>query len=244
MALNHHAYLISSGNSDLAKKEVEKLLNSLAISHNSHLNPDLINLQPTKRTETIGINEIKELIEKLSLKPYQSSVNVAIIWQAEKLTIEAQNALLKTLEEPSSSSVIILVTTNYQQLLPTIISRCQVRFLTNQDIKENLEFEQVLKLINSSLPEKFTIAEENANRAADFLKTQTFIWRKLLLIKLKTEKGNNPELNLIAQKLTLKEIAQFLKEIQSSVEMIEANINPRFALEILLLKAPHKDKML
>ncbi len=74
---------------------------------------------------TITIGEVRQLRKGLALAPHSSPWKVAVISPAEKMTIEAQNALLKILEEPPSRSVIILVAEDEDRLLPTIISRCQ-----------------------------------------------------------------------------------------------------------------------
>ena len=73
----------------------------------------------------IKIEQIRELIYKLSLKPYSSKYKVAVIDEAEELTLEAANALLKALEEPKSYTVIILITANPEKLPQTILSRVQ-----------------------------------------------------------------------------------------------------------------------
>lgn len=96
-------------------------------------NPDLIILSPrleekdgVKKTLEIGIKETRELQRQLSLFPYSAIRKIAIIEEAAALSHEAANALLKTLEEPSDHSLIILVSANWQAILPTIISRCQM----------------------------------------------------------------------------------------------------------------------
>tara|TARA_B100000959_G_scaffold287561_1_gene374069 strand:- start:27535 stop:28551 length:1017 start_codon:yes stop_codon:yes gene_type:complete len=95
--------------------------------------PDLHIVAPeTGKNQTlkqIGVDTTRDLINKLSFKPYVSSRTVAIIKEAEKMTAGAANAFLKTLEEPPGDSVVMLVSENYNALLPTIISRCQtIRF--------------------------------------------------------------------------------------------------------------------
>ncbi|HZJ77123.1 MAG TPA: DNA polymerase III subunit delta' [Oscillospiraceae bacterium] len=74
----------------------------------------------------IKIDTIRELIGEMQLKPYEGRCKVCIICDADKMNIEAQNALLKTLEEPPSYAVLILLTAKSESLLPTIVSRCQV----------------------------------------------------------------------------------------------------------------------
>ncbi|OGD10394.1 hypothetical protein A2397_03925 [Candidatus Amesbacteria bacterium RIFOXYB1_FULL_44_23] len=87
------------------------------------LSPDVYHLMPEK---SIGIEEVRSLQAFLIRKPLQLPENIAIIHQAEKLTLPAQHALLKTLEEPPGNSRIYLVTSFPDQLLETIISRCQL----------------------------------------------------------------------------------------------------------------------
>lgn len=74
----------------------------------------------------IGIDEVRELQQALSYEPYMAQFKVALIEDAEKMTTQAANALLKFLEEPVGDAVIILTTNNLSGILPTIVSRCQV----------------------------------------------------------------------------------------------------------------------
>jgi DNA polymerase-3 subunit delta' len=76
--------------------------------------------------ESIGIAEIRLAQSFLNNKPLKNKQNVVIIHAAQKLTLPAQQALLKTLEEPPGNSLIYLVTDNPESLLPTILSRVQV----------------------------------------------------------------------------------------------------------------------
>ncbi len=73
----------------------------------------------------IKIEKIRLLIQEMSLKPFEGRCKVFIILDAQNLTEEAANCLLKTLEEPPIRSLIILTTSKIKKLLPTIISRCQ-----------------------------------------------------------------------------------------------------------------------
>lgn len=95
--------------------------------------PDVFLLEPTKKASSrdvsISIDEIRDLQKKLGFTPYEGRYKVAVIDGVEKMNLQACNAFLKTLEEPPASTVLILVTANPYQMLPTIISRCQgVRF--------------------------------------------------------------------------------------------------------------------
>ena len=73
----------------------------------------------------IRIDDIREMQERAKCKPLEARRRVFIIDDADKMNVYAANALLKMLEEPSESNVLILITTRFYSLLPTIISRCQ-----------------------------------------------------------------------------------------------------------------------
>ncbi len=86
--------------------------------------PDIIYVTHEK-PNSIGIEDIREqLISDVAIKPYTGPYKIYIVDEAEKLTVQAQNALLKTIEEPPSYAVILLLVNNGGSLLPTIASRC------------------------------------------------------------------------------------------------------------------------
>jgi DNA polymerase-3 subunit delta' len=95
------------------------------IESNSH--PDIIRIQPAGAF--IKIDQIRSLCQTLAMKPYEASVRVVIISAAQAMNPAAGNALLKMLEEPPASTVLILLAAHISDLLPTIVSRCQqIRF--------------------------------------------------------------------------------------------------------------------
>lgn len=86
--------------------------------------PDIIMVSHEK-PNTISIDEIRDqVVNDVSIKPYFSHYKIYIIADAELMTTQAQNALLKTIEEPPEYAVIMLLTSNADGLLPTIRSRC------------------------------------------------------------------------------------------------------------------------
>lgn len=86
--------------------------------------PDLIYVTHEKPA-SIGVDDIREQInDTILIRPYSSYYKIYIVDEAEKMTVQAQNALLKTIEEPPSYAVILLLTTNQDVFLPTILSRC------------------------------------------------------------------------------------------------------------------------
>ena len=88
--------------------------------------PDIIRVTHEK-PGSIGVDDIRAQINgDIAIKPYSSPRKIYIVNEAEKMTVQAQNALLKTLEEPPAYAVILLLTTNVNAFLPTILSRCVV----------------------------------------------------------------------------------------------------------------------
>jgi len=91
--------------------------------------------------QTLKIGEVRDLQRELSLSPHEGRWRVAVLSAFERATVEAANALLKTLEEPPAQVVLVLTATQADVLLPTIVSRCQVlslRSLSTSSVKEAL----------------------------------------------------------------------------------------------------------
>ena len=98
--------------------------------------PDIIRVTHEK-PNTISVDDIRRQVnEDIQIKPYQGHYKIYIIAEADLMTVQAQNALLKTIEEPPAYAVIFLLTENAEALLPTITSRCVMLKLRN--IKDTL----------------------------------------------------------------------------------------------------------
>jgi len=93
------------------------------IDHENY--PDVKIIGPKAGEASIKISQVREMISELSIKPYSGNWRINIIDGAERMTPEAQNSLLKSLEEPLSYNIFILITSQTQSILPTIRSRCQ-----------------------------------------------------------------------------------------------------------------------
>ncbi|HNT30241.1 MAG TPA: DNA polymerase III subunit delta' [bacterium] len=88
--------------------------------------PDCLTLSPQEESEVIKITQVREAIAFCATRPYGGSHKVVLVRDADALTPEAQNAFLKTLEEPPAYVVIVLIVTHPERLLETITSRCQL----------------------------------------------------------------------------------------------------------------------
>lgn len=120
--------------------------------------PDLIYVTHEK-PGSIGVDDVREQInDTIMIRPYSSYYKIYIVDEAEKMTVQAQNALLKTIEEPPAYAVIILITTNQEAFLPTILSRC-----VQMKLKPLKDF-----TIKSYLTQNLHIAEKDADICAAF----------------------------------------------------------------------------
>lgn len=120
--------------------------------------PDLIYVTHAK-SASIGVDDIREQInDTIMIRPYSSYYKIYIVDEAEKMTVQAQNAMLKTIEEPPSYAVIILITTNQEAFLPTILSRCvQLKLKPLKDFT-----------VKSYLTEHLKVPEKDAELCAAF----------------------------------------------------------------------------
>lgn len=158
-----HGYLFS-GNKGLGKKftaiQISKFLNCAnpvlddnglrsdscdicqsCVKIEKNIHPDVSVVTKEDKSSNIKIDQIRDLSQMLSIKPLESKIKVGIIIGADDMRPEAQNALLKTLEEPSENSLIILTSESPNRLFQTILSRVQViKFLK----LKRLELENVL----------------------------------------------------------------------------------------------------
>ena len=104
------------------------------------LHPDILWFEPEKGT--IKVDQVRQLVESVGYRPYEGKRRVVVIDDAHAMNPSAQNALLKTLEEPPPSSMLVLVTPAPRSLLPTVRSRCQpLRFqpLPMDVLRDHLE---------------------------------------------------------------------------------------------------------
>lgn len=151
-----HAYIVSGGTQSARTQLTQKLLTDWHISPS-----DTILVEQTETS--IGIATIRALTKQLLFTPLSSPFVVALIRGADRMTPEAQNALLKTLEEPPAHTKILLEVDNEQHLLPTVVSRSMV--LSTQDSPPKTALPLLAELLeqkNNSIGNSFSFAERHA----------------------------------------------------------------------------------
>lgn len=139
-------------------------------SFENNNNPDIIIID--EQDESIKTEQIKELVKNVLEKPIQGDKKIYIINNSENMTREAQNSLLKTLEEPPEYVIVILITSNENLLLNTIKSRCikiQFQNLSDEEIKQY--FRMANQVIDDSIIKIFGGSIEKALKLKDNLDT-------------------------------------------------------------------------
>lgn len=174
--------------------------------------------------KTIGIGQTREGTKFLQERPFSYRKKFLIIFDAEKLTVQAQNSLLKTLEEPPSYSLILLSSKTRNSLLETVISRCRMIMVGKGKECTQIENSNSLKkILKMSLGKRLDIAAEISKEEKETVLELLECWineaRELLLIK-----PNN--------KNRLKNIKKII-EVRRDLE--NTNVNQRLSLEALVI---------
>lgn len=177
-------------------------------------NPDIFSIND-KTGWTIEL--IRSLKNFISQKPFNHQNKIIIISEAHNLNTESQNALLKTLEEPGENNYLILTTNQPSKLLNTIISRCHLIKLINSD--KNAFSQEKIKITGNFAKDTLAIDNiyKNKEQILPFLREQLSLFQKDLINKPDNQKS------------------KIIKKIIKSINMIEANVDPRSALDFIFL---------
>jgi DNA polymerase-3 subunit delta' len=256
------------------------------------IHPDVYFLKKEEDKKNIGVEQVREMQKFLCLASFLNSYKIALIDKAEDLSESAQNSLLKILEEPKNKTILILISNDYNLLLPTIVSRCQIiRFLPLADelvfdylLNEGASREQAslftalahgqiglaanfyknqqifteyienvkefLALFNNNINNQFKILDnlligfENNFEINNYLNKELDYWqlilRDILAIQFNLDnlvinlyfKDKLAELAKIYQSWQIIKLLAKIKEVK---QYLTYNINPRLAVENLVL---------
>ena len=132
-----HANLIV-GNDGIGKSIIAKYISNQIIEERDNAESvDIVRYYPS--SSSFGVDDVRNIINEVNKKPYESDRKVLILYRCDKLTAQAQNALLKTIEEPPKGVYLILLSDSLEVILDTIKSRCQIYKLTPLN-KEDILF--------------------------------------------------------------------------------------------------------
>lgn len=121
-----HAMLFAGPEETKKEYFAQEFANEILGIDKHRVAPDLLEYHPEGKMGMHSIESMRTLSIEVGLAPYSSKRKVFILYQAERMQVYSANSLLKTLEEPSSQSIIILISSHSKTILPTIISRCRI----------------------------------------------------------------------------------------------------------------------
>ena len=167
--------------------------------------PDIVEVTHDK-PNSIGVEDIRtQLVDDVTIRPYSSPYKVYIVSDAEKMTPQAQNALLKTIEEPPKYVVILLLTTNASALLPTILSRCvmlNTKPIPDAEVREYLMEHVQIPDYQADICVAF--AQGNIGKAVRLASSEDFSLIKSSAMRLIRNLGN----------MQISELIDYVKEVQ------------------------------
>lgn len=227
---------------------------SSCIKLNSNNHPDFKEIKPDEKG-SIKIDVIRQMQEEISEKPIISKRKVYIIEDSETMTQEAQNCLLKTLEEPPEYIVIILITSNESKLLTTVKSRClKLPFneISKEDInkylKENYEDiidENLIEMSEGSigkalkLQEDKEIYQEISKLLNEIdLKDLSYLFNNSEVLYKQREKINDilDYINIYLFKSKDKDKLSLIKYVEETKKRLNSNSNYDMSIDYLLMK--------
>src|SRR3989344_2705485 len=222
------SFLISSKDREEASKKADSLCSKNKI--------DKIDIDNINFEKSVGIEDVRIIQKKIYLKPIKSEAKAIILKAYNGLTIEAQNALLKILEEPPNNTIILLLVETGSQVLPTILSRC--KNITIDDKREKfgeLEEDQIAEILSSL---STCGAGKRLKLAQDFGKSreEAIIWLEKMIIILRKILLNKINSSVDPRGWSLKELIELINKLEEGrLTVKNTNINQRFALENLFL---------
>jgi DNA polymerase-3 subunit delta' len=246
-------------------------------------------IQAENKGGILKVEQVRSLQRSLALAPYEAAYRVALLLRFEEANPNAQNALLKTLEEPNPRVVLLLTADSPEHLLPTVASRCEIlrlrplklevlaealharwgvekgqaRLLAHlsagrpglarklADDPQILEKRQgwlkdLTRLLGANRRERFAFAEglaKDKDQLRQALQTWMTFWRDLLLCASRADAPLvnidwEKELRSLAAKIGLPAARASLAALESGLGKLDANVNPRLLVEVLLLDWP------
>ena len=180
--------------------------------------PDIIYVSHEK-PNTISVDDIRSQINNdIVIKPYSSKYKIYIVDEAEKMNVQAQNALLKTIEEPPAYGILILLTTNADTFLPTILSRCvtlNIKAVSDEKIKKFLMSKYQVPDYQADVCVAF--AQGNVGKAIQLASSEDFNELKASALQLIKRLR---EIDLYEMTEAIKQISEYKLQINDYFDLI------------------------
>ncbi|HRN86497.1 MAG TPA: hypothetical protein PKU78_01180 [Candidatus Dojkabacteria bacterium] len=213
------SYIISSSRADFISETIDSLCSSLQIKD---INADFYHVEPADKKQSIGIDQTRKLKEWFKVKPYSSPNKFAVIQNAELLTVQAQNSILKLLEEPNANCFLALTLSNPSYLLPTVLSRCEI--IQDTTISQSIEGTDFMKI---SRTQQFKLIDEimsEKNLIEQNRSIQKFLLNLLTTLQKELEADHSDT-----------KLKQNIALIEQTSIMISGNTSKRLALENMVI---------
>lgn len=238
-----NAYIFESQNPNFnLEKAIEfadLIFKSKGINVEKNHNPDLFVIN--KEDESIKLDYIRQVIKSMYLRPRNGKVKVYIFNNSQNLRQESSNALLKSIEEPSSYSYIIFTTINAYSLLPTIRSRCQIIKINKAKEENNIDQERLEEILSNLIDGNLDFYYKNKSffesckeDKEDLFDSIVLFFKKILHYKYIREDMTNKNGDLFYVKKYDKLGYDFLENVINKTEEIKSGfkINANYDLSI------------
>ncbi|MGI6685387.1 MAG: ATP-binding protein [Bacillota bacterium] len=219
------------------------------ISHGNH--PDVIIIDP--QGTSFKIEQGRELQKKVNFKHYEGKYKVLILTGADLMTVQAANSMLKILEEPPERTIFILTAENGDNILPTVLSRCQViKFGQEEKVDKDFgqrgaETEEILNLVQSlsqldycQLLKISESWEKDRESVKDLLESMLTWFRDIVVAKLtgKLAIVKNPNMwdMLLNSSVTPEAALVAAEEVERSQKLLGQNANLRLVLDVMFIR--------
>ena len=210
-----------------------------------------------EKQRALKIDTIRAMQKEVSFKPSEGRWKIFIVEPAEKITLDAANCLLKTLEEPPAWTVIFLLAKHKENLPSTVVSRTQVIYfspLPENSISEYLisghsiqrtEAEKAAHLCDGSISNALSLLENNDSTASSLwrkLKNSELCGAELLFTSQQLSKNAQEALSELLNEAKIdfragsEKTGSAIEEISISQKLLEKNVNPQMVLDVLFLK--------
>ena len=263
-----HAYIVSGGTADMRREVADHIAVLLLASTSktdsasgpsndevhmkqlmSGTHPDLIRVTHEKPA-SISVDDIRrQLGDTIVIRPYETDNKLYIVDEAEKMTVQAQNAILKTIEEPPEYACLVLLTENPQVLLETIRSRCVQLKLSSQTDADEESASQYIEILRRARSMNVAGITETAGGLKDdkdgvlaFTDTVRTWLRDVLVLKTTQDAGallfkdEAEYIQAYARDMELSDIEKALEAADEAESRITNNVNTELTLQLLLMQ--------